>query len=127
LEENMNYKTVTLLFLVALLCVGCGGGESPAAGTWEGTSSLGDLSFEVDASGKNIQTLTYEFTCSSGGVTTTSSGTIEFVMPLEISGGKFEKMPSDISWEGRFSGSDSASGTVIFQDCSGDWKATPQE
>ena len=122
----MHYKTITLLFLVALLCVGCGGGESPAAGTWDGTSSLGDFSFEVDASGKNILTLTTEFTCSSGGISTTESGTIEFVQPLEISGGKFEMEFSDISWEGRFSGSDSASGTVTFQDCSGDWQATPQ-
>jgi len=123
----MQYKTFIPLFLILILCVGCGGGESPKAGTWEGTSSIGDLSFEVEAGGKNILTLTTEFTCSSGGITTTESGTIEFVMPLEISGGKFELEFSDISWEGRFSGSDTASGTVTFQDCSGDWEAAPQE
>lgn len=119
----MHYKTVTLIVLVALLSVGCGGGENPTAGTWEGKSSLGSLSFEVDTGGKNIKTLTYDFKCSSGGVTTNASGTIEFVMPVEISGGKFESDMMDISWEGQFSGSDSASGTVTFQDCSGDWEA----
>lgn len=123
----MHLKTYASLFLIVWLCVGCGGGENPKAGTWEGSSTLGDLSFEVAPGGKNIQTMTYEFTCSSGGVTTTASSTIEFIMPLEISGGKFESTIGDISWEGQFNGSTSASGTVTFQECRGNWEAVPQE
>jgi hypothetical protein len=127
MEENMYYKTVISVLLIVVLCVGCSGGEGPAAGTWEGTSPLGDFSFEVDSAGENILTMTYDFTCVSGAVTRSASGTIEFVMPLEVSGGKFDMAMGDTSWNGRFSGRDSASGKVTYQDCSGDWEAAPQK
>jgi hypothetical protein len=123
----MSCKTIISMLIMTVLCVGCSGGAGPAAGNWEGTSSLGEFSFEVDSGGENILTMTYDFTCRSGAVTRSASGTIEFVKPLEISGGKFDMTIVDTSWEGKFNGKDSASGAITFYDCSGDWEAAPQE
>lgn len=141
----MHFVKAIPILLVVLVCVGCGSGNSapdtpeiekptateadrnPTPGTWEGTSSLGDISFEVDDSGENIRTMTYDFTCKTTGVTTTSSSTIEFVTPLEISGGNFDMEIIDIAWEGKFRGSDAASGTLTFMECDSSWEAAPQQ